>query len=143
VTTTAEGESPERADDAGGRLLDRLERWAAVLLVAGALLAWILAGPRETLGLTLGGAASIFGFRSLRGLVGSLAPTASGRVSPGVVLLLILRGSVLGALAVAVYLFGSSLILPLLVGVSVIPAALMLEAGRRLIRLAAGEEPHG
>lgn len=131
------------AADAGERLLDRLERRALLLVLVAVTLALLFVGNLPALGLTLGGAASIFGFRSLRGLVGGLAPASSGRVRPETTLLLVLRGAVLGGLAIAVYAFGSILILPLLIGVSAIPAALMYEAGLRLLRPAAGDEPHG
>lgn len=130
-------------DPTDAALLRRVERVALGIGAVGALSALLVSGYTAALVLTLGGAASIFGLRSLRGLIGRLTPSGRGGVDPGLAALLLLRAVTLGGLLILVLAVSSTLILPLLLGLSVVPAALICEGITQLLRPAAGDHRHG
>jgi hypothetical protein len=113
--------------------LRRIEIVALVYTVAGAI-AFAVAGRGEgALVLTLLGAATIVGFRSLQGLVARLHATDSGRVGWRSVLLLLFRMALLGGAVLAAVMRGPENILALLAGVSALPAALVTEGLLQLV----------
>lgn len=123
--------------------LRRVERAAIVLAVTGALTCAVAGDGRPALVLTLAGAASIVGFRSLQGLVSLLYAQPQGRVGWQATLLFLLRAALMGSLGAALLFLGKDDTLALLLGISVIPAALMIEAGVLLWRASVGDDRHG
>jgi hypothetical protein len=123
--------------------LRRVEGVAIALATSGALAYAVAGHGQPALVLTLAGAASIVGFRSLQGLVGLLYAQPRGRVGWQATLLFLLRATLMGSLGAALLFLGKDDTLALLLGISVIPAALMIEAGVLLWRATVGDDRHG
>lgn len=113
--------------------LRRLERMAALYGLAGGLaLAW-RQGLRAGLALTLVAAVSIVAFRTWEGVVRRLEPEPGDATQRRGESRLVLRWALLlGALGGA-FVLGSQNLLALLLGVTVLPLALLTEAGLRLL----------
>lgn len=107
--------------------------WA--YLAVGASASLLLASWRAALVLTLAAAATMVSFRGLEALVGRLDARPGGGPGFGFVLGLILRLLLLGAALVAILQIGPDERLAVVLGVSVLPAALMAEAAWQLLRL--------
>lgn len=134
---------PAPVDTVDRALLRRVMLTAVLLTGIGAVVCSLVADLESALALTLGGTVSIVALRSLQGLVGGLRANSQGRIGCLVTFWLTVRAALLAALVVAIFAFGSKDILALLVGISAIPAALTIEAGRGLNRARSGDERHG
>jgi hypothetical protein len=105
----------------------RIERMAVAYLALAATAMWILTDANQAIVLTLIGSLSIVNFRALQLQVSLLEPRSDGRLGARNTLLLVLRLTFLGALVSGALLLGRNFILALVLGFSVIPAALMTE----------------
>jgi hypothetical protein len=120
-----------------------VERLAIGLGLGGlAVCVGLFGWPSATL-LTVGAVVAIVGFRGLTEIVSGLTPEGDGKPPRGVIILHLLRLLLLmGAIGLAVAL-GSGFIVFLVVGVSTVPLALMVAAGRELFRPHQEEGKHG
>ena len=120
--------------------LRRIEVVAALYGLSGGIaMAW-QRGWRPALSLTLVAGVSIVAFRTWEGVVRRLQPeTAATARRPGESRYLLRWALLLAALGSA-FVLGSRDLLALILGVTVLPLALITEAGLRILGLAPGAE---
>lgn len=111
-------------------LIHPIERLAAALVVVATVVAWLLATPRFTLGVALGGLLSVFNFWALRTVLRGLMRAQHPPKQAGLALLLMLKFAVMG---VAIFLLINYAPLDasgLLVGVSIVVLSILIEGFR-------------
>lgn len=113
--------------------LRRIEGMAGVYGVAGAVWMALERGWRSALALTLLTGVSIVSFRTLEGVVRRLEGESTGTMAKGGGSRFLLRWALLLAALGSAFILGSHDLLALLIGVTVIPAALITEAGLRVL----------
>jgi hypothetical protein len=122
-------------EDDPGPILRRVERlaWALVLPVAAAAGWWL--GWRPALVLTVAAAGSMVSFRGLQRVVDRLRPRPDGAVDRPAGWWIALKLGVLIATFVAAVILGPDYLLALLLGISVLPLALITEAALETLHL--------
>lgn len=116
----------------------RVEVFACVLGLLAAAGLWIAVGRNAALVLTLTAAVGIVHFRALQVQVRLLAPRSDGRPGGEFGLLALVRLTFVGTLTIGALFLGSRYPLALILGFSVIPAALMAEALLRVAGIVRG-----
>ena len=116
-----------------GREVRRVEVLSIVFAILGGLALTLARGWLDGLVLTLLAGLSIVNFRALQLQVLLLEPRTDGRLGSRNGLLILLRLTFLGVLVFGALVLGSRHLLALILGLAVVPAALMTEA---LLRVA-------
>lgn len=132
--TPRRAERPVAEGSAGRESLRRIEILVVAYSLAGAAIFAALGRPQGAIVLTLLGAAAIVAFRSLQGLVARLHADRKGRIGFSVTFLLLLRSALLAGTVIAALVWGRENVLAIVVGVSMLPAALLTEAGILLVQ---------
>ncbi|MDX1632753.1 MAG: hypothetical protein R3234_12865 [Thermoanaerobaculia bacterium] len=119
--------------------LRRLEGIAALYGLSGTVWMALERGWRSAAALTLLTGVSIVSFRTLEGVVRRLEGESTGTMAKGGGSRFLLRWVLLLAALGSAFILGSHDLLALLIGITVIPMALITEAGLRI--LGAGDPP--
>ena len=113
--------------------LRRIEGMAAAYGLFATLWAALDRGWRSALALTVLTGVSIVSFRTLEGVVRRLDAESAGATAKGGESRFLLRWVLLLAALGSAFILGSHDLLALLIGVSVVPMALITEAGLRVL----------
>jgi len=132
------GEAPAGTDQgavAEARSLGRIRAVAWMLAAVGGGTLALASGGRAAIVLTAVAAASIVALRGLERAVAHLRVGPEGELSPGSAAPLFLRLALWAVAVVAALLLGSPDVMAILLGASVVPLAVIVEAGLQLVAL--------